>query len=74
MAMYQRIARLALLGSIVVFGTTIPLSLIVTPVIGIRLPLVLGVVLLLVFVLVGNLCDDQNEDKNAKHDFPRVGS
>ena len=43
-AMYQRIARLSLLGSVVIF-MTIPLSLIVTPVIGIRLPLVLGVVL-----------------------------
>ena len=73
MARYQRIARLSLLGSVVVL-MTIPLCLIVTPVIGIKLPVVLGVVLLFVFVLIGNLCDDQDEDKNAKHEFPRVGS
>ena len=72
-ARYQRIARLSLLGSVVIF-MTIPLSLIVTPVIGIKLPLVLGVVLLFVFVLIGNLCDDQAEDENAEHDFPRGGS
>jgi hypothetical protein len=72
-ARYQRIARLSLLGSVVIF-MTIPLSLIVTPVIGIKPPVVLGVVLLFVFVLIGNLCDDQAEDENAEHDFPGVGS
>ena len=74
MAMYQRIARLSLLGSVVVFSMTIPLSLIVTPVIGFKLPVVLGIVLLFVFVLIGNLCDDQDEDKTSKHEFPRAGS
>ena len=69
-AMYQRIARLALLGSVVVFSTTIPLSLIVKSVIGITLPLALGVVLLFVFVVSGNLCDDQAEDKDTDHGFP----
>ena len=73
-AMYQRIARLALLGSVVVFSTMIPLSLIVKPVIGIKPLLALGVVLLVVFVVVGNLCDDQAEDKNAEHGFPRARS
>ena len=69
-AMYQRIARLALLGSVVVFSMTIPLSLIVKPVIGIKPPLALGVVLLFVFVVIGNLCGDQAEDKDTEHGFP----
>ena len=71
-AMYQRIARLALLGSVVVFGMTIPLSLVVKPVIGIKPPLALGVVLLFVFVVIGNLCDDQAVDKDIQHEFPRA--
>src|ERR1035437_815065 len=69
-AFYKRIARLALLGSVVVFSMTIPLSLIVKPVIGIKPPLALGVVLLFVFVVSGNLCDDQAEDKDTEHGFP----
>jgi len=69
-AMYQRIARLALLGSVVVFSMMIPLSLIVRPVIGIKPPLALGVVLLFVFVVFGKQCDDQVEDKDTEHGFP----
>ena len=69
-ATYQKIARLALLASVMVFSTMIPLSLIVKPVIGIKPPLALGVVLLFVFVVIGNLCDDQAEDKDTEHGFP----
>jgi hypothetical protein len=64
-AMYQRIARLALLASIAVFST-IPLVLIAKPTIGIKPPLALGVGLLLVFVVIGRLCDDQAEDKDIE--------
>ena len=70
-AMYQRIARLSLLGGVVVL-MTMPLFLIATPVIGIKPPLVLGVVLLFAFVVIGNLCDDRAEDENPEHDFPKV--
>ena len=70
MAMYQRIARLSLLGSVVVL-MTIPLCLIVTPVIGIKPPLVLGVVLLFAFVVIGNLCGDQADDKRPNTNFPK---
>jgi hypothetical protein len=73
-ALYQRIARLALLGSVVVFGTMIPLTLIGKSVIAIKPPLALGVVLLFVFVVIGNLCDDQSEDKDAEHGLPRARS
>ena len=72
MAMYQKFARLALLGSVVVFIMTIPLSLIVRPAIGLKPPLALGVVLLFVFVVIGNLCDDQAEDQDTEHGFPRA--
>jgi hypothetical protein len=72
-AMYQKLARLALFGSVVVFST-LPLSLIAIPTIGIKPPLALGVVLLLVFVVIGNLCDDQTEDRDAEHGFPRARS
>ena len=72
-AVYQRIARLALLGSVVVFSMTTPLSLIVRPVIGIKPSLALGMVLLFVFVVIGNLCDDdQAEDEDIEHGFPRA--
>ena len=71
-AMCQRIARFALLGSVVVFSMMIPLSLIAGPAIGIKLPLALGVVLLFVFVVFGSLCDDQAEDKDTEHGFPRA--
>jgi hypothetical protein len=60
---YQKIARLALLASVVVLVMAFPLSLIANPVIGIKPPLALGVVLLLVFLVAGNLCDDEAEDK-----------
>ena len=70
--MYQRIARLALLVSVVVFATAMPLSFIAGPGIGVKLPLALGVVLLFVFVVIGNLCDDQAEDKDTEHGFPRA--
>jgi hypothetical protein len=73
MAVYQRIARLALFAS-VVFSMTIPLSLIVTPFIGIKPLLALGAVLLVIFVVFGNLCDNQAEDKNTEHGFPRARS
>jgi uncharacterized membrane protein len=63
MAMYQKVARFALLASVALFILTLPLSLIVHPAIGVRSLLALGVVLLLVFVVFGNLCDGQNEDK-----------
>ena len=69
-AMYQKIARLALLASVVVFSMTIPLSLIVKPGIGIKPPLALGMVLLFVFIVFGNVCDDQAEDKDTEHGFP----
>ena len=72
-ALYQKIARLALLGSVVVFST-IPLSLIARPAIGIKPPLALGVVLLFVFVVSGNLCDDQAEDKDTERGLPRERS
>ena len=62
-AMYQKIARLSLLGSIAVVAT-MPLFLIVRPAIGIKPPLALGVALLFVFVVFGKLCDDQTEDKD----------
>ena len=71
---YQKIARLALLGSVVAFSMTIPLSLIVKPVLGIKPPLALGVVLLFVFVVSGNVCDDQAEDKDTEHELPRARS
>ena len=73
MAMYQKFARLALLGSVVVFST-MPMLLIVKSVIGIKLPLALGGILLFVFVVFGKLCDDQTEDKETEHDLPRVRS
>ena len=60
-AFYQRIARLALLTSVVVFST-IPMLLIVKS--AIKLPLALGGILLLAFVFFGNLCDDHTEDKD----------
>jgi hypothetical protein len=72
-AMYQRVARLALLGSVVVFST-IPLLLIARPVMGIKPPLALGVALLLVFVVMGKLCDDQTNDKDTEDEFPRARS
>jgi hypothetical protein len=62
-ALYQRIARLALFGSVVVFST-IPMFLLARPAIGIKPPLVLGGILLLVFVVLGKLCDDHTEDKD----------
>ena len=71
-ALFQKIARLALLGSVVVFST-MPMLLIVKSVIGIKLPLALGGILLFVFVVFGKLCDDQTEDKETEHDFPRLG-
>ena len=61
---YQRIARLALLASVALFGMAFPFSLIASPAIGIKPLLALGVVLLLVFVVFGNLCDDQAKDKD----------
>ena len=73
-AMYQKIARLALLGSVVVFSTMIPLSLIAGSAISIKLPLALGVVLLFVFVVFGSLCDDQAEDKDTEYGFPTARS
>ena len=66
MAIYQKIARLALLASVVVF-MTIPMSLIAIPVIGIKPPLALGVALLFVFVVAGKLCDDQTKDKDIDY-------
>ena len=71
--MYQKIARLALLASITVFST-IPLFLIARPAMGIKPLLGLGVVLLFVFVVIGNLCDDQAEDKDTEHELPRLRS
>ena len=62
-ALYQRIARLALFGSVVAFITT-PLFLLARPAIGIKPPLALGGILLLAFVVLGKLCDDQSEDEN----------
>ena len=68
-AVYQRIAQLALLASIAVLST-IPLFLIARPAISIKPPLALGVVLLFVFVVIGNLCDNQAEDQDTEHGFP----
>jgi hypothetical protein len=60
-ALYQKTARLALLTSVVVFST-IPMLLILKS--AIRLPLALGGILLLAFVVLGKLCDDQNDGKD----------
>jgi hypothetical protein len=65
MASWQRIARLALLASLTVFGT-VPVLLIPRPTIGIKPPLALGVGLLLVFIVIGKLCDDQAHDKGIQ--------
>ena len=73
-AMYQKIARLAILGSVVAFSMMIPLSLIAKQVIGIKPPLALGMVSLFVFVVFGKVCDDQAEDKDTEHGFPRARS
>lgn len=67
MAVCQKIARWALLASTLVFITTIPLSLIARPAFGIKPPLALAVVLLLVFIVVGKLCSDQAEDKDIDY-------
>ena len=75
LALYQKIARLALLGSGVVFGMTIPLSLLPKPLINLKAPLAFSLVLLLVFVFFGNLCDDPSEDDDAEeHGFPGARS
>ena len=60
---YQKISRLALLASVVVFMMTLPLSLIANPAIGVKPPLALGVTLLLIFVVFGNLCDEGDDDE-----------
>jgi hypothetical protein len=61
-AAYQRIARLSLLASVVVFGMAFPLSLLSNSVIGIKPPLAVGVVLLVLFVVFGNLADTPPPD------------
>lgn len=62
-ALYQKIARLALFASVAVISM-IPLSLLATSFIGVKLLLLLGMLLLFVFVVFGNLCDNQAEDKD----------
>ena len=61
MVMYQKIARLALFAS-VGFFCVIPLFLLAASPIGIQPLLALGVVFLVVFIVFGNLCDNQARD------------
>ncbi|NLF08497.1 MAG: hypothetical protein GX594_11030 [Pirellulaceae bacterium] len=60
MALYQKIARLALFAAVVVFAT-IPLSMVTAPAIGAKPLLFLTMVLLIVFVFFGNLCDENKD-------------
>jgi hypothetical protein len=62
-AMYQKIARFTLLAGIAVLVMTFPLSLLANSVISFRPPLAVGVTLLLLFILFGNLADDPTEDE-----------
>ena len=61
--LYQKIARLALFASVAVISI-IPLSLLATSFIDVKLLLLLGMLLLFVFVIFGNLCDNQAEDND----------
>ncbi len=63
MAVYQKIARMALLGCVGVF-CLIPLFMLAAPPVGVQPLLVVGATLLILFVVFGNLCETEDDEED----------